>query len=670
MLSALFTTSCKEIMSNLDQPVSSYLTVNDADIVVPTGDTYQIEAASINSDKPITYKSSDEKVATVDANGLVTGIADGEATITVAVEASENYNAGEQKIQVAVKRPLTFEALEDGSISISFSGAVLEKPIVYKKNKENKVEITSNTNIPVEKGDKIEFESTNERLTQYDNNLGLKIYANSKCAVYGNVMSMISPDGNYHTNKTITQPYALVGLLYGNSQWNEQAQKYDFYTVAHDKYKLLLPATTLTEGCYYYLLANTGFTEAPELPAKELAPSCYRYMFYFCQDLTEAPALPATTLASYCYANMFRNCQKLTKAPKLPAKEMAFACYYYMFSQCGLTEAPELPATKLATGCYFCMFSNNRSLEKAPALPATELALQCYQGMFQYSGLTEAPKLHAENMEYRCYSDMFAGCTALTKAPALPAKKLASYCYNYMFGGCTALTEAPELKAETLADNCYNSMFYGCSKLNKVVCLATTNATDALGYWLNGAGTDASVTKRTLVRAESNKKWTNNDYWTWGTANWYVPTGWTIEPPITKSLVEVRLRTYTDGPFPFFSMGCEPPVINGAIHLEASGDFKQFYCLPGSENQLTAGDYVFILDLQSDIDTNNIKFVVQNGWGGDAQSIEVSVPVKAGRHQYKLDFPSLTGGNYDCIMKSYSAGATLDLYSVGVYKYE
>ena len=120
----------------------------------------------------------------------------------------------------------------------------------------------------------------------------------------------------------------------------------------------------------------------------------------------------------------------------------------------------------------------------------------------------------------------------MTKAPALPAKKLAIYCYNYMFGGCTALTEAPELKAETLDYGCYNSMFSGCSKLNKVVCLATTNATDALGNWLAGAGTDASVTTRTLVRAEANTKWTNNDGWDWGTANWYVPTGWTIDPAI------------------------------------------------------------------------------------------------------------------------------------------
>ena len=564
MLSALFTTSCNEIMSNLDQPVSSYLTVNDADIVVPTGDTYQIEAASINSDKVITYKSSDEKVATVDANGLVTGIADGEATITVAVEASENYNAGEQKIQVAVKRPLTFEALEDGQINVNYvNGIILEKPIIYTINKGKKQEISTNTSIAVQKGDKVEFESANERTATDKDTYYVNIQPQSKCAVYGNVMSMISPDGNYHTNKTITQPYALVRLLQGAFYWGDDLV---YYTVSHDKYDLVLPATTLTESCYYGLLTSTGITKAPELPATELAP--------------------------YCYGFMFNYCQYLTTAPKLPAKKLDLGCYYYMFSQCGLTEAPDLPATELETGCYFYMFQYNMKLEKAPALPATKLAAQCYRGMFSNTGLkeapalsatdlktrcyqgmfesctklekvpeklpaenladycyynmfagctslTKAPALPAENLAERCYSDMFAGCTSLTKAPALPAENLAKYCYNYMFGGCTALTEAPELKAATLAYGSYCAMFMDCSKLSKVTCLATTNAIDALGMWLSGAGTDASVTKRTLVRAESNKKWTNNDVWTWGTANWYVPTSWTIEPPIIKTIVLV-----------------------------------------------------------------------------------------------------------------------------------
>ena len=559
MLSALFTTSCKEIMSNLDQPVSSYLTVNAADIVVPTGDTYQIEAASINSDKVITYKSSDEKVATVDENGLVTGIADGEATITVAVEASEYYNAGEQKIQVAVKRPLTFEALEDAWIGVEFNGATLEKPVVYKKNNDAKVEITTDTWFPVEKGDKVEFESANERLTQNDWTWGVRIIAsNGKCAVYGNVMSMISPDGNYHTNKTITQPFAFSGLLAGYGKWEEIPAgsgnwiQTGYYTVAHDKYKLLLPATTLTYGCYYRMFYNSGLTEAPELPATKLADYCYQWMFESCGDLTkapelpakemkegcygamfyntgltEAPALPATKLANWCYQQMFSNCKKLTKAPSLLAAEMKDRCYQQMFADCiNLKNAPALPAETLADYCYSEMFRNCSELTAAPALPAKELKPYCYQGlfnscakltkapamsatklaygccdgMFYNSGLTEAPALPVTDLAPYCYEWMFENCSDLTKAPALPATTLEEGCYYGMFSGCESLEKAPDLNAETLVDYCYQYMFYNCTKLSYVKCLAKTCANYSVTWMLYNAGTDESVTTRTLER--------------------------------------------------------------------------------------------------------------------------------------------------------------------------
>ena len=672
LLASLFTTSCKELASNFDQPVKSYLTVNVADMTIPTGDTDTIKASSINSDKSITYKSSDEKVAIVDENGVVTGVADGEAVITVSVEASENYLAGEQQVKVAVKRPLTFEALVDGTISVWFNGAVLEKPVVYVKNGGAKQEITTDTNIDVVKGDKVEFESANERLTQWNWYWGVQIHPNSQCAVYGNVMSMISPDGNYHTNKTITKDFALYGLLCGSYYWDPETEKYVYFTVAHDKYKLLLPATTLTTACYSRMLQETGFTEAPELPATELAPYCYQYMFQECRNLTKAPELKATKLTDGCYGSMFRNCSGLTEAPVLQATTLAPWCYQNMFTFCSkLEKAPALPATKLENGCYGGMFSYT-ALTEIPALPATELKPNCYEWMFEgcYS-LEKTPTLPATKLANYCYQGMFY-YTSLKKVPALPVTKLAVGCYKQMFASSYGLGGSIVLPAEELPAECYQQMFFYCRKLEKVECRATSmTGYNALTNWLNEAGTELE-TNPVFVRAEANNKWKNQDGWAAAQTpdQWYIPTNWTIEPPITKSLVEVYVRTYTDGQFPFFPMGCEPPVIDGAIHFVPQGGFEQFFCMPSYEKSLTAGDYVYVLDLQSDKDTDGIKLAVQNGWGGDAQSIEVSVPVKAGRHQYKLDFPSLTGGNYDCILKSYGAGATLDLYSVSIYVVE
>lgn len=47
------------------------------------------------------------------------------------------------------------------------------------------------------------------------------------------------------------------------------------------------------------------------LPALELSEGCYRYMFWYCENLISAPELPATTLADNCYDDMFCGCSNL-----------------------------------------------------------------------------------------------------------------------------------------------------------------------------------------------------------------------------------------------------------------------------------------------------------------------------------------------------------------------
>ena len=143
-----------------------------------------------------------------------------------------------------------------------------------------------------------------------------------------------------------------------------------------------------------------------------------------------------------------------------------------------------------------------------------------------------------------------------------------------------------------------------------------------------------------------------------------------LESPAVEVEQEVREKTYTDGPFPFYAMGCEPPVVGGAIHFVPTGAWSQFFCFPGGENPLEEGDYVFYLDLKADKDASGVQFTIQNGWGADADNKSAPVLVEAGRHIYKLNFPGVVGGNYDCIFKPQTADATLDLYSVKVCKIE
>ena len=200
-------------------------------------------------------------------------------------------------------------------------------------------------------------------------------------------------------------------------------------------------------------------------------------LFNNCQALTSAPKLPATDIASDCYNGMFYYCRYLQNAPELPATILKDQCYQNMFYACvSLTSAPKLPATKLAFNCYANMFSYCYWLKEAPELPATTLAGQCYQDMFTNCSFSKAPKLPAEIMKTNCYAGMFAGCTNLTEAPELPAKQLENFCYSRMFQGCTKLSTvtmlAPSDQISEASNCCYN--------------------------WLYDAGTDASVTSRTL----------------------------------------------------------------------------------------------------------------------------------------------------------------------------
>ena len=184
-----------------------------------------------------------------------------------------------------------------------------------------------------------------------------------------------------------------------------------------------------------------------------------------------------TNKAKFC--SLFKDCSVLTTAPELPATKLAEHCYSSMFSGCtSLTSAPELKATTLARSCYSSMFSRCTSLEKAPELKATELAPSCYYNMFY-------------------------GCTSLTTAPELKATTLEYGCYSSMFSDCTSLTDAPELKATTLVESCYESMFNGCTKLTSVTMLAPSDQISQATYccydWLYNAGTDETVTSRTLI---------------------------------------------------------------------------------------------------------------------------------------------------------------------------
>lgn len=194
---------------------------------------------------------------------------------------------------------------------------------------------------------------------------------------------------------------------------------------------------------------------------------------------------------------------------------------------------------------------------------------------------------------------------------------------------------------------------------------------DKLQFVFGNVGGTISCDDFKLTKAGSDENLIENGDFAKESARGWNPTGCTIKVASAAAAVEVEQlvheQTYTDGPFPFYAMGCEPPVVNGAIHFVPTGDWSQFFVMPGGENTLSEeGNYVVYLDLSASKDASGVELTMQNGWGGSDQQITVSVPVSAGRHNVKLQMPNIAGGNYDIILKPQTADATLDVHSVKV----
>ena len=188
---------------------------------------------------------------------------------------------------------------------------------------------------------------------------GDKVYFRSDCVTWTN--------GNYYNHFNYVRKIGgnVMSLLYGSNFTGQETSfpmgsTYSlsrvFYnnTYLADISELILPATTLTDYCYYYMFCRcTGMINASDLilPATTLTPNCYQSMFENCNSLQNSPELPATTLADYCYDSMFYS-TLLVNAPELLADTLVPYCYRYMFGNCNRLNTVKCLATDIsATNC-------------------------------------------------------------------------------------------------------------------------------------------------------------------------------------------------------------------------------------------------------------------------------------------------------------------------------
>ena len=273
--------------------------------------------------------SATENVYYTVENGLVIKHVD--TYITYSSEATTVIYTKVELETPMILTPLTFEAVEDGTITVNLDEGVTFEAIQYKLNDAEWTDVTWGEAIALAANDVISFRGDNG--TCYINDEDLEIWAgfhfepSNDCYVYGNMMSLIDKDG-FATNTTLTEPFTFFHLFQRSDYEQNNA------ILNHPTKDIVLPATTLAPYCYDGLFADApNITRAPELPATTLADWCYCMMFSG-TGITTAPALPATTLAESCYADMFMNCTNLTTAPDLPAATLVLGCYSSMFGGC------------------------------------------------------------------------------------------------------------------------------------------------------------------------------------------------------------------------------------------------------------------------------------------------------------------------------------------------
>ena len=522
-----FTATCQVTVNQKIIHVTNVSLDKDSLTLINEGDSDTLIATlhpEDATDKSVTWSSSDSGVATVDNNGNVTAVGEGQATITV----KTNDGGFTDTCQVTVRQEiihvigvllnkelLTLGEGESETLTATvFPADATDKSVTWSSSDSSVATVDNNGKVTaVSKGQATIIVTTNDGgyedycdVAVLDTSNVIRVTANADSTLELRNEGGNNPNLQYSVDRRIWRNYSGVIrilthtdlYLKGNNRngWSQSEQTYSHFNITgnvslYGNIMCLLDngtraiSSTPNDYCFYGLFSNSpGITSVSEnfLPATTLTKNCYDRMFIGCSSLTTAPNLPTTTLASNCYQGMFAHCTSLTTAPDLLATTLAQHCYEKMFSGCtSLTSAPKiLPATNLADYCYYDMFKDCTSLTQVPTLPASKLAVYCYAYMFDGClSLTTAPDLPATTLADSCYSYMFRGCTSLTTAPNLPATTLAQSCYGSMFEQCISLTTAPDLPATTLANSCYFYMFSQCTSLISAPALPVTTLADS-----------------------------------------------------------------------------------------------------------------------------------------------------------------------------------------------
>ena len=296
---------------------------------------------------------------------------------------------------------LCFEAVENTTIKFSVVGTLTSTPVLYYSTNDGSTwnKYTFENDISLNAGDKCYWKGDNNSFSESTSKY-IRFISDKDIICEDNVMSLLDS-----TCQSLTIPC-----------------NYCFYMLFRQSGLLtcpLLPATTLTQGCYFYMFRNnTHLATVPTLPATVLKQACYLGMFSFCYKIKSPMELPSTSLASQCYEEMFNGCRDLISIPELPATTLAIRCYKMMFNGCSKIKLSEtqtknypipyrIPSSGTGTtgiDSLLDMFSSNETFTGTPSINTTYYLYQSSKKEGLYIDNKKIGKVILNNKEYKIYN--------------------------------------------------------------------------------------------------------------------------------------------------------------------------------------------------------------------------------------------------------------------------
>lgn len=345
---------------------------------------------------------------------------------------------------------------------------------------------------------------------------------NGNSAIYGNIMSVYDAS-NFETNKIISIPYAFDNFFLncgGHAM---------FMLDSKHNLKITLPATTLSEGCYYGLFHEAYFmwrnedNDFIELPATNLSDYCYSFMF---QDSNiQHIKVSGTTCDNNEFDNWLLNCVEHGTIDK--PEELNLPLY----SQSGVPNGwnglnflddyeglvltfqeygnLRIIPSNSCNGIYFTIngqgwnyidssmsssigvnagdkvgiisMSNDNAVSTSSYMriwTATKHTIKGNLMSLVYGDVNDMNsfKTHRVFKKERQFYRLFQDNTGMIDASEMyfGSVEMNNRCCYEMFSGCTSLQYAPVIEATVANNYCCNGMFWNCTSLRECPVLNFT----------------------------------------------------------------------------------------------------------------------------------------------------------------------------------------------------